>query len=170
MQYIKIPLENLSTLSLLAFSSQHVIMEPFSYKLELEYHKQLCTKVKNDFCVQNGVFVADSVVHFGTSDITTPFFLVHTIFQLLLKLCCYEGSEITSCLLRNPSFCRLEVQGDVETARVKFEKVLRIKEDRRARTALAKLERKKRSPSVEICELFISSTFGTVVLLLFLIC
>ncbi|KAL6732341.1 hypothetical protein Aduo_003110 [Ancylostoma duodenale] len=44
----------------------------------------------------------------------------------------------------------LEVQGEVETARAKFEKVLRIKEDRRARTALAKLDRKKRSPSVEI--------------------
>uniref|UniRef100_A0A7I4XSU5 TPR_REGION domain-containing protein n=1 Tax=Haemonchus contortus TaxID=6289 RepID=A0A7I4XSU5_HAECO len=46
----------------------------------------------------------------------------------------------------------LEVQGDLENAKSKFEKVLRIKEDRRARTALAKLDRKRRSPSVEILE------------------
>ncbi|KAK6009805.1 hypothetical protein OSTOST_25236 [Ostertagia ostertagi] len=46
----------------------------------------------------------------------------------------------------------LEVQGDLENAKSKFEKVLRLKEDRRARTALAKLDRKKRSPSVEILE------------------
>ncbi|PIO63969.1 tetratricopeptide repeat protein [Teladorsagia circumcincta] len=46
----------------------------------------------------------------------------------------------------------LEVQGDLENARSKFEKVLRLKEDRRARTALAKLDRKKRSPSVEILD------------------
>ncbi|KAK6056604.1 hypothetical protein COOONC_05893 [Cooperia oncophora] len=47
---------------------------------------------------------------------------------------------------------RLEVQGDLENAKSKFEKVLRIKEDRRARAALAKMDRKKRSPSVEILE------------------
>ncbi|KAK6042068.1 hypothetical protein COOONC_20427 [Cooperia oncophora] len=46
----------------------------------------------------------------------------------------------------------LEVQGDLENAKSKFEKVLRIKEDRRARAALAKMDRKKRSPSVEILE------------------
>ncbi|VDO92007.1 unnamed protein product [Heligmosomoides polygyrus] len=46
----------------------------------------------------------------------------------------------------------LEVQGDVENARIKFEKVLQLKEDRRARAALAKLDKKKRSPSVEILE------------------
>lgn len=43
------------------------------------------------------------------------------------------------------------MQGDVENARIKFEKVLQLKEDRRARAALAKLDKKKRSPSVEIC-------------------
>ncbi|KAJ1360746.1 hypothetical protein KIN20_019795 [Parelaphostrongylus tenuis] len=46
----------------------------------------------------------------------------------------------------------LEVQGDLENARSKFEKVLQIKDDRRARTALAKFNRKKKSPSVEIVE------------------
>ncbi|KHJ75491.1 hypothetical protein OESDEN_24893, partial [Oesophagostomum dentatum] len=46
----------------------------------------------------------------------------------------------------------LDVQGEKDTAIAKYEKVLRIKEDRRARTALAKLNKRKRSPSVEILE------------------
>ncbi|CAJ0595830.1 unnamed protein product [Cylicocyclus nassatus] len=47
----------------------------------------------------------------------------------------------------------LEVQGEVDNAKLKYEKVLRLKEDRRARTALAKLNKRKRSPSVEIVTL-----------------
>ncbi|KJH46041.1 tetratricopeptide repeat protein [Dictyocaulus viviparus] len=47
----------------------------------------------------------------------------------------------------------LEVQGDLENAKCKFEKVLQIKDDRRAKTALAKFNRRKKSPSVEIVEI-----------------
>ncbi|EYC30305.1 hypothetical protein Y032_0005g2571 [Ancylostoma ceylanicum] len=61
-----------------------------------------------------------------------------------------EANFESGCTGSKRSVSTLEVQGDVETARAKFEKVLRIKEDRRARTALAKLDKKKRSPSVEI--------------------